>query len=249
MLVCGVIWLSFCLTTGIILVLIGFFQYRKWKVMEDTPTRMIVDIEPGRVEVNGNIQPFSGGLHYAPLSQKPCVQFDVQVQELRRSKNSTYWATIHTYKRGGVFLVVDESGKVLVDPKGGKLEKIQTLATHQGKFREMPPRVREYISRTGVETKGFFGVLDRTLRVVESIVPTDQHLYVLGDAVDDPTYHGFQNDPLISPFTIKKKKMMILSYKSEAEVSMKKKTAWVLLYVFGGLSALAGLGGLVFFIY
>jgi len=248
MLVCGLMWLSLCLITGVVLVIIGYLQFRKWKAIEDTPTRMIVDIERGRVEVNGRIEPFPGGLLYSPLRQIPCVQFEVKVQELRRSKNSSYWATIHTLKRGGVFLVVDESGKAVVDPKGVKLGSVQTMHSQQGLFNDMDPRAREYIRQAGISEKGFFGVFKRTLRVIESIVPVGEHLYVLGDAVDEPFYQRYQNDPVISPFTIRKKKMMILSFKSEAEVSMKKKTAWILLYVFGGISALAGLAGLVFFI-
>jgi hypothetical protein len=246
--ICSLIWLIFTLITAGILFGIGYYHHRKWKVMRDTPTRMIVDIEPGRVEVNGMIQPAPGALLNSPITQTPCVQFEVQVQELRRSKNSSYWATIHKNKRGNVFLLVDESGKVLIDPRNVKMDLIQTLNSHRGPFNEMKPKVRAYIRQTGVRVKGFFGVFNKTLRVLESVIPINKNLYVLGDAVDDPKYHPYQIDPITSPFTIRKEDMMILSFKSEKELARSKRTIWVLLYSFGGFCALIGLVGMIYLI-
>lgn len=247
--ICGFASLILGLVVGGILCGIGYYHHRKWMVIRDTPTRMIVDIEPGRVEVNGKIQSAPGALLHSPLTQTPCVQFDVQVQELRRRKNSRYWATIHTLKRGGVFLVVDESGKVVVDPKNVKMDSIRTMNTQQGFYKDMNMNAQKYIQRMGIREKGFFGIFKRTLRVMESVVPLNKHLYVLGDAVEDPKYHSYQSDPLTSPFTIKKRKMMILSFKSEKELMQSKWTTWMLLYSFGGFCALCGFVGMIFLMF
>jgi E3 ubiquitin ligase len=244
--ICGLIWLILCLITAGILFGFGRSQWKKWKIMADTPTRMIIDIEPGRVEVNGNIHPVPGGLLYSPLTNIPCVQFEVKVQEYRSSGKSSYWATVHTVKRGGHFLVADGSGKVLVDHGKVKLGALQTMSTHQGMFNEMNGAAQSYIQRLGINEKGFFGVFKRRLRVLESVIPVDHHLYVLGDAVEEPMMMSLQNDPTISPFVIKKKEFMILSFESEKQLSDSKKTAWVLLYVFAGVSIFLGLFGILF---
>lgn len=246
--VCGLVWLITFLILALILLVIGLFQFRKWKVMADTPTRMVVDIEPGRVEVNGRIEPVPGRLYHSPLTSTPCVNYKVEVQEYRSSGRSHYWATIHKNERGGPFLVTDESGKVLVDPKKAGLSQVQTMNSQQGMFNEMNHVAQDYIQRTGIRDKGFFGVFKRTLRVVESVIPAGQDLYVLGEAQELPMEPVLQNDPLVSPFTIKKKGLMILSYESETKLSNKKRAVWVTMLVIAGILGFVGVFGMFFLI-
>ena len=243
---CGLFWLGTCVITAGILFAIGFAQYKKWKVMRDTPTRMIVDIEPGRVEVKGRIEPIPGRLLYSPLTSTPCVHFKVEVQEYRSNGKTHYWATIHKNEMGGSFLVADESGMVLIDPRKAGLGEIQTMNSRQGMFDDMDRVAQDYIHSVGVNEKGFFGVFKRTLRVVESVIPAGQDLYVLGDAQEISMEPVLENDPTVSPFTIKKKGLMILSYDSENKLSGQKKGAWIALYVIAVISLLIGLGGMLF---
>ena len=142
---------------------------------------------------------------------------------------------------------VDWSGKVLIDPTGIKLDSVTTMQSEQGMFENMNSVAQNYIQQMGIKEKGFFGVMKRTLRVVEKVIPVNQHLYVLGEAVDDNYYRGYQRDPLISPYTIKKTKgITILSFKSEKELASSKKTLWLLMYILAGISAMAGVVGMIF---
>ena len=250
MLVCGLIWLSLCLIPGTILIILGYLRFRKWKAIAVTPTRMIVDLEPGRVEVKGKMEPVAGGLLYSPISQRPCIQSEIQVQEFQydQNGNTAQWVTIHTSRVEGIFLIADGSGKAVVDPKGIKMEMFDPVAISQGPFNEMTLRAQEYIRRTGINPMGTFGLWKRKFRIVELIIPVGTNVYVLGDAVDDPFYKRWQNDPIISPFTIKKEKIMVTTFKSERELLLTKKAAWIVPIVFGVLSLLIGTVGMVFFI-
>ena len=74
----------------------------------------------------------------------------------------------------------------------------------------------------GINDKGLLGILKRDLRVVESVVSLNQHIYVLGDVVDDPEYRKYQKGPMMSPYTIRKSKIMIISFKSEVDLTRSK---------------------------
>jgi len=243
--ICGLLWMVSCLVTASILFVIGYRNYKKWKIMDEAPTRMVVDIEPGRVEINGKITSTPGKEMRSPLTGTTCVQYKVEVQEYRSSGKSHYWATIHKNERGGPFLVTDESGKVLVDPKKVKLQSVQTMRSEQGMFNEMNMAAQNYVQQLGIRDKGFFGVFKRTLRVIESVIPVGQDLYVLGDAVEAQLDYTLENDLTVSPYTIKKKGTMILSFESEKKLSGKKKVAWISLYTISGLLVFLGLFGLI----
>ena len=244
---CGMIWIGFFVILAGILFGVGYGYYRKWKVMAETPTRMIVDIEPGRVEVNGIIEAIPGRLFHSPMTSTPCVHYKVEVQEYRSSGKSHYWATIHKNERGNSFLVSDESGKVLIDPRGANLEKVQTMNSRKGMFDSLDQKATEYIRMAGIKEKGFFGVFNRTLRVIETVIPAGQTLYVLGDARELPLEPVLENDPMVSPFTIKKKGIMILSYDSEKVLSNKKKSCWIAGFITAVISMVIGIIGFFYF--
>lgn len=244
---CGLIWIITGLLAAGGFFIPGYLYYRKWKVMSDTPTRMIVDIEPGRVEINGRVEPVPGGILGSPLTMNSCVRYNVMVQEYRHSKNSSYWATTHSNKRGGPFILKDASGRVVVDPGKEKIEMVQTYHSNEGPYHKLDAKAREYIDRTGISTKGPFGVLNLRLRVIEQVLPINKSMYALGDAVDEPNYRRFQSDPITSPFTIMKKKMLIISSKGEEDLASSKFKTWLVLYIMSGLSAFFGLLGIFFF--
>jgi hypothetical protein len=229
--ICGLIFfIAFAVFAGI-LYSVGKKYHDEWKAMVETPTSKVVDIEPGRVEVKGKIVPIPGKMEYAPLTANECVQFEVITQEYRSSGKSHYWATIHKVKRGGPFLVEDDSGKVLVDPEGAGLDKVQTMETQQGMFADMNANAQSHIKMHGIREKGYFGVFKRKLKVVESIIPVGKDIYVLGDAIEEDLGPVLNNDLLVSPFMIKKKGLMILSYTSEKGLTLSKKRTWKFHYI------------------
>ncbi len=219
----------------------GIARLRKWKAMRDTPTRKIVDIEPGRVEVEGRLSPIPGRLLKGPVSGKPCISYEVKVQEYHSSKNGGHWRTIHKEREGGPFLLKDDSGMVVVDPKGGKMRSVLSLFQRQGTFSELNDSARTYLESRKIRKEGFFGIFNRTLRIQESIVPVDKYLYVLGDAVDIDIPREVKDNYLVNPFTIKKRDLMVLSYKEEEKTSKDLLSGSIFLIILGTLALIGGI--------
>ncbi len=219
----------------------GIARLRKWKAMKDTPTSKIVDIEPGRVEVEGRISPIPGKLLTAPVSGRSCISYEVKVEEYHSSKNSGHWSTIHKEGAGGPFLLKDDSGMVVVDPKGGKMKSVLSLFQRQGTFNELSDSARTYIKSRKIRKEGFFGIFNRTLRVRESIVPVKKYLYVLGDAVDIEIPSEVKDNYLVNPFTIRKEGVMVLSYKVEEKTSKDLLSGSIILLILGTLALVGGI--------
>lgn len=103
---------------------------KKWE-MDDLVTSTCRGVFVGRNEVVGTAQPTRSPLT-APLSEEPCVWFEWHLQTYVRGRNGGNWATVE--RRGSVapFWVVDDTGRVLVRPRGAKVEAEVALASEVG---------------------------------------------------------------------------------------------------------------------
>jgi hypothetical protein len=236
---------------GIILLVMGISRIRKWKLMESTPTRKVIDIEPGLVEVKGLIKPIPGKELTAPVSGTRCISYQVRVQEWESGDDDDpgRWKTIKSEREGGPFLIRDDSGYVKVVPGRNDLERFTTVSTSSSIFNDMTPNAERYIESRGIRDKGFFGILKRKLRVLESVVLTDRNLYVLGTARETFMEPILSNDYKVSPYVISNEGRMILSYDSEEATSSHMKFAGISLVVLGSFLITAGTISAIYFGY
>lgn len=219
----------------------GFSARKKWKVMKETPTRKIIDIETGRVEVIGNLVPIPGKELHGPVSGRPCVGYDVKVQEYHSSKNNSGWRTIHRERRSGPFLLKDDSGMAVVDPTGVKMDSVTSSYQKQGAFSDMNPNSKSYIESKGIRLTGPLGFLNRTLRVEEKIVPVNIFLYILGDAVEKGMPAALMNDYMVNPYTIMKKDLMVISLKDEESTRTNLISKAFIFFVLGSVTFVGGM--------
>lgn len=229
---------------GVILFVLGFIHFRKWKVMWDTKTQKIADIEPGRVEVRGKIEELPGKLLHSPVTKTPCVSYEVNVQEFIFRGENSYLKTIHTDKEDGMFFIADDTGEVLINPAEINIDTVQLMSTNQGPIIEMDPSAREYIRKTGIEEKGDLDLFKKRLMVQESVIPIDKEYYVLGIAEEEPRSGIFLKDMLTIPYLIRKKDT-IISLKSEKELARSNMKAWILYFIGSGFSLLLGIIGMI----
>jgi len=94
-----------------------YFFYRK-RVIEDTPTSRIRSAAQGYVELSGSGTLMEGPPIIAPLTGTTCTWYGYKVEEHRRSGKNSKWVTIDSGDSSELFLLVDDTGKCIIDPEG-----------------------------------------------------------------------------------------------------------------------------------
>ncbi len=128
---------AFILCGGFALVL-GFFKFRKYRVIRDTPRSRIGSLSNGIVEIEGSVE--TDKLIKSPFSKADCVFYKYEIKEYRRSSSSqskrlSYrWETASSGDHRVPFYVVDETGKALVEP-----DKADFVVSHKNVYSEKNP--------------------------------------------------------------------------------------------------------------
>jgi hypothetical protein len=100
---------------GLILFLVGFFKYREYRVLADTPQIPIRSVSMGLSHVAGTStggQPLT-----SPLTQVPCYYYEVKVERKVKKDNQETWEQTHKERAEVPFYLQDETGKILVNPQ------------------------------------------------------------------------------------------------------------------------------------
>lgn len=138
----------------------GFRDLKARRTIENIPTSKIMTGAVGSdVEIKGSIVCEADKLVTAPISQSPCAFYSIEIQELRRSKNNTYWHTIDQYFSDDGFYVDDGSGatalvfvdKARITRKGPG----HSYRTKSNNFLEMPATLTDSITSHKTKIKSF----------------------------------------------------------------------------------------------
>jgi hypothetical protein len=150
------------------------------RALQDTPTALIRSAPQGYIELRGHAEMMAGELIYAPLSLKPCIWFSYKVAKKHRNTGrnnvSSEWRTIDSGISGGLFFLVDTTGRCVVDPDGAKVTP-SSNDTWYGNERT-PGRITSSSNWLRCSGLAQFGMSYRyTERRIDPGVP----LYALGD--------------------------------------------------------------------
>jgi len=127
---------------GIYMFLKGFREYRKYRLVADTPEIHIRSIPMGLVKVRGEARAEETLL--SPITHTPCYVFKVVVEEWRSDSDGGHeWKHVATDVKGVKFYLQDVSGSVLVDPANAELDLPQgpTRQVHRNGRSASPPQV------------------------------------------------------------------------------------------------------------
>lgn len=136
----------------------------------------------GMVELNG----LAVGPHtmVAPVTARPCYCYRTFVWEWRQSGKNKRWVKVASECMHVPFFLDDNTGKVMVDPRGADLDLHQDF--HQefcdGFFttkQEAPPNVRSFLSRHGISTTN-------KIKVEEFCIKPKNALFLLGTLDENP---------------------------------------------------------------
>ena len=138
---------------GIYSFLKGFREYRKYRLVADTPEIHIRSIPMGLVKVRGEARAEETLL--SPVTHTPCYVFKVVVEEWRSDSDGGHeWKHVTTDVKGVKFYLQDASGGVLIDPITAELDLPQgpTRKVHSSGSSASPPQVQGGTTPAGAAT-------------------------------------------------------------------------------------------------
>jgi hypothetical protein len=181
----GLIVGLFMFLIGIALFAVGLYFYKKKQLIADTPTSKIRSIAMGLVEIFGQVIPIKERFFKSPFTDKECVYYQFTIEEYRSSGKNSHWVTIKKGEQRGLFYLKDDTGRVLIDPTGAKIEAKRDFEYQSGLGKDPPEQVIRFLAANNLAHEGFLG-LNKTMRYRETIIVPDENLYIMGTAGENP---------------------------------------------------------------
>ncbi|HIH11879.1 TPA: hypothetical protein HA241_06835 [Candidatus Woesearchaeota archaeon] len=172
------------LIVGIVLFIKGFLWLKQKRLIENIPTSKIRSLAMGLVEIHGDVVPFKE-LLTGPFSKKECVYYYYTIEEYRRSGKNSKWITIKHGEQSTPFFLKDNTGSVLINPTGAKIDAPLTTQYESGLMRDPPAAIRNFLTQQNLNFESFFGI-NKKMRFTEYSIPPATELYILGTAGDNP---------------------------------------------------------------
>jgi len=167
---------------GLFLFFRGFRLLQRRRLILDTPLSKIRSASMGMVELSGlAVGPYT---IVAPVTARPCYFYRTIAWEWKQSGKNKQWVKIAAECMHVPFFLDDNTGKVMVDPRGANLdlprdfqeEFCDSLLTMK---EEAPDNVRDFLLRNGVSTTN-------KIKVEEFCIKPKNALFVLGTLDANP---------------------------------------------------------------
>lgn len=203
---------------GLYFFLKGFGWLKQKRLIENTPTSKIRSIAMGLVEVYGEALSAEGMIFKSPFSNNDCVYYKYTIEEYRQAGKSSHWATVKSGEKQTHFFVKDDTGYVLVDPKGADMEIPMDSQFNSGMGQDPPKIVKAFLENSGMSFEGFLG-MNKKMRFREYYIAPGDNLYVMGTAGNNPytrAMAGGADSIMIQKG--KREKIFYISDKPEKEV-------------------------------
>ena len=177
-----VVWCVLGLCLGLYLFFQGFRLLQRRQLILNTPVSKIRSASMGMVELSGlAVGPYTVA---APVTSRPCYCYRTFVWEWKQAGRSKQWVKVAAECMHVPFFLDDNTGKVMVDPRGADLDLHQDFQQEfcDGFFttkQEVPPKVRSFLSRHGVNTTN-------KIKVEEFCIKPKNALFLLGTLDENP---------------------------------------------------------------
>jgi hypothetical protein len=176
------IWCVIGFCAGIGLFLYGFRLLQRRRLILDTPFSKIRSASLGMVEVSG----LAAGPYtiVAPITAKPCYYYRTIVWEWKRTGKNHQWVKIAAECMHLPFFVDDNTGRVLVDPRGADLDlhcdfQQEFCDSYFTTKQPVPDNVLRFLVRKRMVT-------NNKIKVEEFCIKPKNALFVLGTLAENP---------------------------------------------------------------
>ena len=175
-------WCAIGLCAGLYLFFNGFRLLQRRRLILDTPVSKMRSASMGMVELSGlAVGPYT---LVAPVTAKTCYYYRTLVWELKQCGRSKQWVKVAAECMHVPFFLDDNTGKVMVDPRGAELDLHldfqQEFCDSFFTFKEeVPPNVGMVLSRHGIQTTN-------KIKVEEFCIKPKNALFVIGTLGENP---------------------------------------------------------------
>jgi hypothetical protein len=167
---------------GVYLFIHGFQLLQRKRLIMNTPASKIRSAAMGLVEVSG----LAAGPYtiVAPITSMPCYYYRSMAWQWKREGKNSKWVKVADESLHVPFFLEDNTGRVLVDPKGAEMEIHRDFHDEfsQSLFSstlEIPASVTGFLLRHGVST-------DCKIKIEEYCIKPKNALFVLGTLAENP---------------------------------------------------------------
>ena len=237
---------------GIIVTLTNLKNWKRRQRIIATPTSPIAQAPgTGHVEIKGRALPSEQGIVQTPFSGRHAVWTRITIQELRSSGRSNYWHTLLTEADGRVFMVDDGSGQMArVNPAGANVMLDKVNIASSGTFNDAQPHLEQFLMSRGLKSTSFLG-FNKQMRYEEELIAPGDPVYALGPSRREPGppvndgYRMVAGSVLVLFATHGAENELILTNKTEEQLTSKLLGGFIAGLVMTGLGLLVGGGGVV----
>lgn len=178
------------------LVALGFFGLgarRSWKrraVLTGAPRVSLSELRPGFYRGAGRIKSSSESFE-TPLSEKPCVYYELLVEEKVGTGRDAYWRTVVHDEKTCRVEIEDGTGQAHIELGGAELRFVLDRHVTTGLLSSAPAVVEARLqAKYGESTKG--RVFNKKMRLSETYLELGDELQVIGQVAWDGGGPSFQ---------------------------------------------------------
>ena len=176
-----IVWCAIGFAAGIYLFFRGFYLLQRRHLILDTAFSKIRSAAMGMVEVSGlAVGPYT---MVAPITGRPCYYYRTVAWEWKREGKNNQWVKVAGECMHLPFFLDDNTGRVLVDPRGAELDLHRDFQeefnTSFFSRNETPAGVDSFLARHGVATCN-------KIKVEECCIKPKNALFILGTLGDNP---------------------------------------------------------------
>jgi E3 Ubiquitin ligase len=197
-----VVWCGVGFCAGIGLFFYGFQLLQRRRLILDTPFSKIRSASMGMVEVSG----LAAGPYtmIAPITARPCYYYRTLVWEYKHRGKNKEWVKVAGECMHVPFFVDDNSGRLLVDPRGADLDlhrdfEQQFCDSFFTTKDPAPENVRSFLARHGIATSN-------KIKVEEYCIKPKNSLFILGTLSENPGLevgpHPVQDNETVNPLSM-----------------------------------------------
>ncbi|MBP6058026.1 MAG: E3 ubiquitin--protein ligase [Nitrosomonas sp.] len=171
---------EFALIALLLAALISFYVFvRNWKrlrIIEDTPTARLRSAHQGYIELEGKGQFMDDQPIYAPLSNHPCLWYRSQIEQqetfTENGRTQTRWHVVYKNISNHRFKLTDGANSCYVDPDDAEVNGNEKLVWYGN---------TEWPTKTQIlESQSIVHAMTNSYRYSECLILPGQPLYVLG---------------------------------------------------------------------
>lgn len=181
----------------------GISRYLLKQKIKNTPTSKIRSAAVGLVEVIGSVQP--NQKFFSPITNTQCGYWVIKAQIYgKKARNRKGWNTFYTKSSVENFYLEDETGKILIDPNGAKVDLIAGTKQNRefaGKIYasdgKLTDAAAKFLAAYPEAEKEFTKRKNANMQIVEYCLAEGDAVYVLGTAEPAQTSSGMASENLI----------------------------------------------------